>query len=357
MKYFVLALAVSLAASFVNAAGVQITNAESYDDSEHWSPEAFEALELFLAALDESGYGGKSLNTYKLLSESDRNAISKAEYLKSSFPPQTDEIADLIDEYVTHELRGFQSDNLDSLTFIIENTYPKIEFSLVSELMDGWSPDTNTKIVEYLSARNIPILVLLDEYTMIKEEGSWKVYMGMANKMQANEIYDNSGVSDSLLNSYTGVQLLLMKDALLYSKAELGKVLALDKDHYSASADLKKINGLLEKSDDFEKYRTMIELTNLKVAKSTLDEDGIFGSIKNTSNESFDKVQLTFYYLDSNGKAIHEETYHPILVSKYSLGPPLKANYTKEFGIKAKTPHGWAKRIKAVISDIEVSEK
>lgn len=357
MKYFVLTVVLSMIAITANATEIQVPDSEGFESSKSWNPRAFKALESFITALDQSGYDGKSLKTYNLLSQSDRDAINKTEYLDSIYPPMTNEIADLIAKHVTYELKGFDINSSNSITFTIEQTYPVIETNLVGELMEGWNTDTNAKIEKFLSSNGVPVSVVSSDYTMVKENGTWTVFMGVADRVEANKVYENAKVPDDLLNDYTGSELVEMKEALIYSKDKLEKVLVLNESHYVANLDLKRINKLIKKLDNFENYSKLIEIKGLQVAQSTAGGDGIFGSIKNTSNQSFDTVQITFYYLDNAGKVIYEDTYKPVSDGIYSSSTPLKANYVKEFGIKAETPLGWSKKIKAVISDIEVSKK
>lgn len=55
-----------------------------------------------------------------------------------------------------------------------------------------------------------------------------------------------------------------------------------------------------------------------------------------------------------------EKDFHPILVTKYSIGDnkPLKPNYVKDFGysIQDYAPSLWRGKVKGKISDIEFAE-
>ncbi|WP_417553011.1 hypothetical protein [Marinomonas fungiae] len=355
MKCYVLMLTLAYVTVSSHAAEVKVSNSESFDGESGWSVEAFEALEQYLNAQERAGYNGRSLETYRLLSSSDQNAITKAEYLKTSLPPRSDEIYNLTLKLTTYDLQGFQRNSIDSLVYTIEGTNPKLESGLFWELYSEWTPETDVKVAKYLSGRNVPLSIYTFQLTMLKEDNVWKAHFGLARKMKAKQMYQNSKIPVDRFASYSGAQLKPVKDDLIYFKTELEKVLKLDSGLYDATSDLKEVDRLLEKLDNFEQYSKLLKIKDLKVAESMMGEDGIFGSIKNSSNQSFDKIQITIYYLDGEGKAIYEVTYTPISVSKYSSDTPLKANYVKEFGIKAETPLGWSKKVKAVISDIEVS--
>src|SRR5690606_20317808 len=55
-------------------------------------------------------------------------------------------------------------------------------------------------------------------------------------------------------------------------------------------------------------------------------------SLKNNGNRSLDEVRVTVYFQDVNGKTIYEESFSPVLVSKFSFdnNQPLKAGYIRE---------------------------
>jgi hypothetical protein len=75
------------------------------------------------------------------------------------------------------------------------------------------------------------------------------------------------------------------------------------------------------KADDPEvtAYLTKLVVKNVKVGKSVLNETGVFGEIKNTGDRSLNEVEITIYCLDQHGKSIFEKTYHPVLVSEFSV--------------------------------------
>jgi hypothetical protein len=82
-------------------------------------------------------------------------------------------------------------------------------------------------------------------------------------------------------------------------------------------------------------YLSKIEVTKVTAHKGT----GAFnkpigvvnGEVKNTGDSSLDEVQVTIYFLDASGKAVHEDTYHPVLVGGFGDHSPLKPNYALKF--------------------------
>ena len=105
-------------------------------------------------------------------------------------------------------------------------------------------------------------------------------------------------------------------------------------------------------------YADKIKIMNLKVAKAVFGDLGVFGEIKNTGNRTLTEVEITIYYLDDYGNTIYEDTFHPILISRWSSdNKPLKPNYTEKFGYGADdVPSEWSKKIKVYITNIEFED-
>ena len=89
--------------------------------------------------------------------------------------------------------------------------------------------------------------------------------------------------------------------------------------------------------------------------------DGVFGTIVNDRADSFRKVTVRVYFLDSAGVRIGEKDYAPVLVTMFSIGDntPLRPGYRKDFGysVEDDAPSGWAKKVEAEIVDLEFLEK
>lgn len=108
-----------------------------------------------------------------------------------------------------------------------------------------------------------------------------------------------------------------------------------------------------------QKYSQYITLQNIEVAKTTLNEDGIFGEVKNTGNRTLKEVEITVYCLDQNGNPVYEEKFYPVLVTKYSFGDnsPLKPHYAEKFGYKLDdAPSEWSGQVEVNITNIEFSD-
>lgn len=90
----------------------------------------------------------------------------------------------------------------------------------------------------------------------------------------------------------------------------------------------------IQKYEDKQAYIKNIVLYDLKARyyKTYLGETvpGVEFKLKNEGNRSLKEVEVTVYFKDSTGTIIAEETYYPVLVTKYSFSSdnkPLKPNY------------------------------
>ena len=103
-------------------------------------------------------------------------------------------------------------------------------------------------------------------------------------------------------------------------------------------------------------YFPKIAIRNVKVAKSALDQDGVWGEIKNAGDQSLKEVELTIYCLDANGNPIFEKQIHPVLVSELGFGEnnqPLKPGYSRQFGVRLNdAPSEWSKKVNVKVTSL-----
>jgi hypothetical protein len=127
------------------------------------------------------------------------------------------------------------------------------------------------------------------------------------------------------------------------------------------ASDLKKASvGPSPAELEQRAYLSKVKVSNLEIGKSVLDEDGVFGEVQNIGNRSLDEVEITIYFLDAGGRAVHEKTYHPILVSEYSFdadrNKPLRPGYSRKFGVRADdAPSTWTQRVRVGVTAVKFS--
>jgi hypothetical protein len=91
---------------------------------------------------------------------------------------------------------------------------------------------------------------------------------------------------------------------------------------------------------------------------------GILFKLKNRGDRQLDKVEVTVYFKDSNGKVISEEDYTPILVSEFSFNDdkPLKPGYiwqmeSGKYYMAKSVPEEWVEgSVEMKITDIRFSK-
>lgn len=119
-------------------------------------------------------------------------------------------------------------------------------------------------------------------------------------------------------------------------------------------SDEKNKNLPQKDQDEFSYYEKVI-IKNIDIGKSILEEIGVFGEVKNIGNRTLNKVEITIYCLDNDGKPIFEKKYHPVLVTESLFGDnePLKSNYSRKFGVKLDdAPSDWAQKVEIKVTDI-----
>jgi len=82
---------------------------------------------------------------------------------------------------------------------------------------------------------------------------------------------------------------------------------------------------------------------------------GVFGKVRNLGSRTLSRVEVTAYFLNTDGAVIHENDYPAVSVgSVMGSDPPLKPNYIREFGFKTKDcPSEWAAgRVRVAVTDI-----
>jgi hypothetical protein len=87
----------------------------------------------------------------------------------------------------------------------------------------------------------------------------------------------------------------------------------------------------------------------------------VFGTIRNRGDSTLTRVEITVYFLGSDGKAIAEKQLTPVLVTQFSFSDkgPLKPGYVRDFGysVKDDIPSGWGRKARAEITRLEFRSK
>jgi len=106
-------------------------------------------------------------------------------------------------------------------------------------------------------------------------------------------------------------------------------------------------------------YLSNIELRDVRVGRSVLDEPGVFGEVKNTGDRTLSKVTIVVYCLGGDGRPVYEKTFSPVLVtdSPFNDAEPLKPNYAEKFGYSLEdAPSDWSGRVTAKVTNVAFAD-
>jgi hypothetical protein len=104
-------------------------------------------------------------------------------------------------------------------------------------------------------------------------------------------------------------------------------------------------------------YLGRVTVSGVHVARSVLDQTGVFGEVKNAGDRTLKEVEITIYCLGRDGKPIFEKTYYPVLVTDMSFGDegkPLKPGYSRTFGVKMDdAPSEWTRKVDVKVTSVK----
>jgi len=101
-------------------------------------------------------------------------------------------------------------------------------------------------------------------------------------------------------------------------------------------------------------YLSKVSVSKITAHKGSEAIGVVDGEVKNTGDRSLDEVEVTIYFLDRDGKAVHEDTYHPVLVGGFRKTAPLRPNYALKFGGGFRNvPDEWSGNVSVKVTDVK----
>ena len=315
---------------------------------------------------------------YELLSNEDREYISKIDYLEFKFPSnsyygdmknQTSTMMELVSSNIEYTVENQVLDN-NSATVIVSMSAP--DYSQVfqelfaKELLNAFGgeeedSDANTLLEDISTNQEIPRLISKEIITLRLEENSWRVFEDVRTD------FDKSKLDEKINKLLIEAGELESKKNYLKSITAYQEVLSLDSENRTAISGINFIESELEKQEIKQEYIENIEIFEFESKRiNTYSDDDVPAvrfALKNNGDRSLDRVEVTVYFYDKNNKPIHEETYLPVLASSYMDNrSPLKPNYIRrqkpnKYYTVVELGKEWSGRSKAVVTDIEFSEE
>ncbi|MFK8067640.1 MAG: hypothetical protein AB8D52_05290 [Gammaproteobacteria bacterium] len=241
----------------------------------------------------------------------------------------------------------------------VEKTVPRIPTTVRKLLLDKSRKKKKKKVIAYLNSPDLQFDKNVESFNLVKELEGWRVLLDFATKKQIKLLVEEAEAlapSLEMLSLIDGAELESMKSKLLSAKEKYKKALSLG-DSFSAKSNLEYLEKQINKLGFYEKYKSQVQIRSVQVGEGRYGGKGVFGEIKNNSDVALTKVGIIIYFLDKDGKPVHEKSYHPVYVTERSYGDdaiPLKPNYSRKFGVKADdAPYEWSEKAKVVLSDIE----
>jgi len=309
---------------------------------------------------------GRSEEAYQYISAEDKAVKSLSEY-KSDNTKSENPFVEIIKQYSTFKISNVtEAGKLANAT--VELTIPDVRVLLkdffVASLGSAFKNKDKSEIQKEFAKRygngTIPTVTKNKDFQMIKEDSGWKVFLDWKTAKMESEKNERIKV---LISEATK-----LRDSKKYSEAieKLKEVLGLDSGLVKAQEAIDAIKQQMVEADERQKYLELVELYGVKSQYyKTYSDDRVPGvefKLKNKGDRTLKTVQVTVFFKNEDGTVIAEEKYHPVLVSKYSIGrknKPLKPNYIwqmerDKFYVAKSVPTEWKEgAISAKITEIE----
>ncbi len=303
---------------------------------------------------------------YELLSEEDKNFLSKEDYKKFKEPEVMMEIAKAVALQSEYKIKETSIEE-KSANVIVEISSPDYSFLFqnivasafrsafdTSKENDNQLEDFSKDVSKLIEDGDVPKQIIDQSIQLVLENNEWKVSEGLKVAYKIDELL---GIASSLDKKKK------------YSEAinTYKEILNIDDSNADAISSIKKVEGKLAEQKIKQDYINKIEIFDFIATRIdtylSKDVPAVRFAIRNNGNRSLDKVEVTVYFYDANDNAIFEKKYLPVLASSYvSNDGPLKPNYIKRqkennyYTIDELGPE-WLGKADAIVSDLRFSEE
>jgi hypothetical protein len=286
---------------------------------------------------------------YPLLSSKDKSMKSLDKFSK-------DEGADspfkaMLSDKVSFQIKEVKTEG-DKGEATVEITMPDLK-PLFGEMFGALMTAAFTKqkddkaldkaLADKIKGKDLPMTTVTKTYDLVKEKDGWKVFLNLEGVAKSDELKQKASILEKQRKFEEAM--VALNEAAKFNPRDT-----------ETPDKIKEIDKKAVEYKEKQTYFDKIEVRNVHVAKGISGEYGAFGEIKNRGDRTLKKVEITAYCFDKDGKVVHEKSYHPVLVTKFSFGDnqPLKPNYGKTFGFRIDdAPSDWVKKVRVAVTDVE----
>ena len=215
--------------------------------------------------------------------------------------------------------------------------------------------DVQKQMAEKLQSSNLPTKTQKEDFTLVREDKGWRVFLDWATKKQVASLLAEA-------------EQLRKEKKLPAARDKYDAVLKLDSKLVEAEKARDELGREIAAFAEKQAYVGNVELYDLKARhyETYLERrvPGVEFKLRNKGTRTLRKVEVTVYFEDASGAVIAEQQYNPVLVTKYSFGDnkPLRPNYIWQlergkFYQAKSVPSEWKEgAVKAKVTDIEFAE-
>jgi tetratricopeptide (TPR) repeat protein len=299
-------------------------------------------------------FSGKRAEAYAYLSADDRNVRSLGDYRGDASLAEgmggliANQVSVVVDSVAKHG---------DSATVVAAITHPDL-MAVMGDLLGAAFASALTgdtakmrqaladAVRKKFAGKPLPTATTIDTLDLVREAQGWRVVRyWRAEALQAR--------ADSLRAQGRLREALALYDSALALAPKHAKV----KDGREA---LLRAIAIEEANEGYIRERLILERFRVGAGSRFGFGDpqpAVFGTIRNRGDSTLTRVEITVYFLGSDGKAIGEKRFSPVLVSEFSFSDkgPLKPGYVRDFGysVEDDAPAGWGRKARAEITRIE----
>jgi len=279
--------------------------------------------EATLDAYLEASVRGDSAAAYGYLSAEDQAARSLSEYKASS----GNELAKAVAAKTEYRIAEVQTHGATAIAQV-DITIPDVS-GMFTDLLGGAfasalggakQEEIEEKLAKKYSGADLPTTTKREEFTLVREDGDWRVFLDWGTEQKVSALLAEA-------------QALEESKQVRAALAKYDEVLELDSELVEVQQKRAEAEQEVHAFEAKQAYVGNLSLYDLqaKYYETYLDKrvPGVQFKLKNNGDRTLDKVEVTVYFKDASGSVVAEENFHPVLVTKYSLGDnkPLKPNY------------------------------